>query len=162
MLSRNNTLFIMGRKNRRSGKSHHGDAIETVEGGSLQQTLPPKETSFVINNDGDITIRIHEHDPFQAENPVIKIQTFRISRDILINVSPVFKAMLTNRWFVESSLSTLDLHEDTGVTCQAMAAVLRGLDLDHQSSLWTPEGELLRQRPQGGTVYRIMPLHSSN
>lgn len=149
----------MDPKNRRGGTSHYTDAMGTSGGSSTQQTLPPKETSFVINNVGDITVRVHEHDIFHAESPVTNIQNFTINRHILIAASPVFKAMLTNTFFVESGFSTLDLHEDTGVTCQAMAAVLRGLDLDHQSSFWTPEGELLRQRPQGGTVYRIMPLH---
>lgn len=149
----------MDPKSRRGGTSHFTDANGTSGGSSTQQTLPPKETGFVINNVGDIKVRVHEHDIFHAENPVTNIQNFTINRDILIAALFVFKAMLTNTFFVESGFSTLDLHEDTGVTCQTMAAVLRGLDFDHQSSFWTPEGELLRQRPQGGTVYRIMPLH---
>lgn len=95
----------MDPKSRRGGTSHFTDANGTSGGSSTQQTLPPKETGFVINNVGDIKVRVHEHDIFHAENPVTNIQNFTINRDILIAALFVFKAMLTNTFF--SNLASL-------------------------------------------------------
>lgn len=67
--------------------------------------------------------------------------------------------MLNKYEFAESQTPIVNLHEDTGISGQAMGAVFKALYLNHQSTLWRLEEELKRKTSKYGMVYKITPLH---
>lgn len=118
----------MGRKNRRLPRRA---GVNTSDRSRPQQHPSLRETNFIINNDGDLTTKVHEHDPFDSQNHTVEIQSFKVNKDLLVSASAAFNAMLTHQDFTEADSLSVDLHGDAGVTCRAMGVVLRGLNLYH-------------------------------
>ncbi|KAH9889134.1 hypothetical protein F4778DRAFT_796850 [Xylariomycetidae sp. FL2044] len=103
------------------GKEHPKPRQKTP---SLPQGVARDAKTFVLNQNGDVTIRVHEYDPLEDPDVVRQVRRFKVDRATLAAASPVFKAMLTHDHWIDSQTPEVDVHEDTGVTCEIMASMV--------------------------------------